>query len=721
MKTKNIIIVFILCVSIIFPQNRWQFVNPLPTGFNLYDINIDSNNCQWIFGEFGTIMKSDNNFETWEQLKISVTDDIYDSEIVNDKFWAVGQNGLILFSDDFGHSWEKQISNTDRPLKKVQFVDEYNGWIIAQDSLVLKTIDGGKNWKKIQINNYWFLNDITFLNKSDGFLLSGYYNEPNLDIDPWTIGILYRTDTGGETWSMVDNGTTKYSSIFFLNEQIGFMSVHNEKTGKHILKTIDSGNSWDTVSNSWGWERMIFINELNGFAIEKQYFGRTIDGGITWEINSEINTPSPSSRLTNLVLKSGTLHMVGTEGNILQSKDFGKKWVSINSGIDFYYASLKGVTFLNKNVGYIYGDQYLDNSINKPIFIKTEDGGKSWNDVLPPDSNYISKLIEFDGTIWAVSNFKLYTSDDNLQSWNMKLNVSLNDDGRIRDLFIFDDHHLIILAGRRVYESLDGGDSWSYSSEFGVQYLKQFVKVTDERWMILGHSAGESEPNFITDNGGNDWSELNHQFTSIFFSNDKIGYAIESSLYKTVDGGNTWNLINDNVRNISSWTSKLHFYNDSIGWLQSGDLIYFSSDGGETWEQEFGVRNYWSWTGSTFSIIDKNEVWAVGIYGFIFKLSSDSLSNAEDNYPPILDRFSLYQNYPNPFNPITNISYTIPKTEFVSLKVYDILGREISNLVSEKQSAGNYQIRFDASNLSSGIYLYRLQSGNFVDIKKLIL
>ena len=91
------------------------------------------------------------------------------------------------------------------------------------------------------------------------------------------------------------------------------------------------------------------------------------------------------------------------------------------------------------------------------------------------------------------------------------------------------------------------------------------------------------------------------------------------------------------------------------------------------------------------------------------------------------EKYLLYQNYPNPFNPSTTIKYSIPRsTEYYSvqqttLKVFDILGREVATLVNKQQNAGNYEVIFNASNLSSGVYFYRLQSGNFVETKKLIL
>ena len=83
--------------------------------------------------------------------------------------------------------------------------------------------------------------------------------------------------------------------------------------------------------------------------------------------------------------------------------------------------------------------------------------------------------------------------------------------------------------------------------------------------------------------------------------------------------------------------------------------------------------------------------------------------------------FALYENYPNPFNPSTTIKYSIPNQSLVTLKVFDILGREIETLINEEKTAGIYEIDFDASQLSSGIYFYKIQAGDFVETKKMIL
>ena len=97
--------------------------------------------------------------------------------------------------------------------------------------------------------------------------------------------------------------------------------------------------------------------------------------------------------------------------------------------------------------------------------------------------------------------------------------------------------------------------------------------------------------------------------------------------------------------------------------------------------------------------------------------------NSSQNSP---ETFSLYQNYPNPFNPTTKIKYSIPFVETgyipsVQLKVYDILGREIATLVNKKQQPGNYEVDFNGTDLPSGIYIYKLRMGDFLQTKKMTL
>ena len=95
------------------------------------------------------------------------------------------------------------------------------------------------------------------------------------------------------------------------------------------------------------------------------------------------------------------------------------------------------------------------------------------------------------------------------------------------------------------------------------------------------------------------------------------------------------------------------------------------------------------------------------------------VSVGEENELP--DKFALLQNYPNPFNPSTKIRYEIPERSFVTIKVYDVLGSEVVKPVNEEKSAGSYDVEFDGSGLTSGVYFYRLKAGDYVETKKMVL
>ncbi len=124
-------------------------------------------------------------------------------------------------------------------------------------------------------------------------------------------------------------------------------------------------------------------------------------------------------------------------------------------------------------------------------------------------------------------------------------------------------------------------------------------------------------------------------------------------------------------------------------------------------------KYYWSvqaidngYEGSKFASVDSFTVTLTGV------------KNVENSVPK---KYSLEQNYPNPFNPSTTINYSIPKTNLVTIKVFDILGNEVALLVNEEKSPGNYKVNFNASKFASGVYIYRIQAGNFTQAKKLLL
>ena len=100
---------------------------------------------------------------------------------------------------------------------------------------------------------------------------------------------------------------------------------------------------------------------------------------------------------------------------------------------------------------------------------------------------------------------------------------------------------------------------------------------------------------------------------------------------------------------------------------------------------------------------------------------SDIITETNKISSIVPDEYNLSQNYPNPFNPVTKIEFAIPKNNFVTLKVYDLTGREVAVLLNNNFTAGKYEVSFDGTKLSSGVYFYKLISGDFTSVKKMIL
>ncbi len=148
-----------------------------------------------------------------------------------------------------------------------------------------------------------------------------------------------------------------------------------------------------------------------------------------------------------------------------------------------------------------------------------------------------------------------------------------------------------------------------------------------------------------------------------------------------------------------------------------GSGIYSSANDGMQWVNIS--------TGLPFlSEIDKLLIYGdkiiAGTSGGLYQREISELVSVSNN-SETAQEFSLSQNYPNPFNPSTVIKYSIPKEVFVSVKVFDVTGREVKALVNENQKAGSYEITFDASALSSGVYFYEIKTGNFTNTKKMLL
>jgi len=167
------------------------------------------------------------------------------------------------------------------------------------------------------------------------------------------------------------------------------------------------------------------------------------------------------------------------------------------------------------------------------------------------------------------------------------------------------------------------------------------------------------------------------------------------------------------------------------GVTQSGTIITSTSPGWPISNNQFTIETSINPTGSismtitgTFSVTgdQASGTWSLNVSGTICSGSWGPIPvSVKDVGDGIPERFLITQNYPNPFNPSTSIQYTVSSRQFVSLKIYDVLGNEIATLVNEEKPAGSYEVEFNSEGISSGIYLYKITAGDFTQTKKMIL
>ena len=162
------------------------------------------------------------------------------------------------------------------------------------------------------------------------------------------------------------------------------------------------------------------------------------------------------------------------------------------------------------------------------------------------------------------------------------------------------------------------------------------------------------------------------------------------------------------------------FISPLIGWAVGGyGTILRTINGGADWtSQSSETTNYL--IGVSFT--DANNGTVVGEYATILRTSNCGVTFVEEkDVDEILKTYYLSNNYPNPFNPSTKIKYSVPQLSNVIIKVFDILGNELETLVSEEKPAGTYEITWYAEGLPSGVYLYQLKAGSFIQTKKMLL
>ena len=281
--------------------------------------------------------------------------------------------------------------------------------------------------------------------------------------------------------------------------------------------------------------------------------------------------------------------------------------------------------------------------------------------------------------------------------------------------FAFRNDILYAATTNGVFRTTNSGVDW-YSVINGLDNTDVNSIFSDGDYLYAGTQGGGV---FITSDGGASWHQSNgnlgSQFIYNFTSNLNVVYACTGNgIFVTTNAGVLWNslgLIEQNVQTLLVSGSNL------IAGCDNG--IYISPNKGINWFQK---NQGFAQVPQIYSLYLQDDFVLAGTNEkSVWKRSLSELVGIKTISTEVPSSFSLSQNFPNPFNPTTIIKYQIKENSFVSLKVFNALGREVSTIVNEKQNVGTYSVTFDASSLASGIYFYKLTSVNLSETKKMIL
>ena len=386
-------------------------------------------------------------------------------------------------------------------------------------------------------------------------------------------------------------------------------------------------------------------------------------------------------------------------------------WINQISGTT---DSLRSVKFLNSLTGWTAG---TNGSI-----LKTTNGGSNWQTSNAGITNDLySVFVVSDSVLFAAGeNGIIIKSTDSGISWqilNSGVNVRLNSIWFVNSFTGFSSGF-----DGKILKSTNAGENWSILNSGTDIQLNSVFFVTPLKGWTAGYGGI-----FNTSDGGNSWSpqfiDGSLVLNSIFFSDSLHGWSAyyDNNTFgpenvRTTTGGFEWR--NHSMNN--SYSISVFFADSNKGW-SSGyyGKINFSSDGGTSWTtQKSGTTEHLN----SVYFSDSLTGWITGNSGVILKTTNGGiLTEISFNANEKSGDFILDQNYPNPFNPSTVISYSLNSDQFISLKVYDAKGNEISVLKNKFERKGRYNITFNSPDLPSGIYYYRFIAGDQSISKKMLL
>lgn len=661
----------------------WTELHPKVPRVNYWGVHFVNNDTGVAVGERGAVIRTTDGGGKWLNVNTPFNKTFRGIGGHSEgRIIAAGDSGIIILSEDYGESWRLVESGTNVRFFNLQMINDKLGWIVGEGATALKTTDGGLTWlpQVTPLVGYPFY-DVSFLDSLFGYITA------------WG-GQILRTTDGGISWIVRQAGNPyTLTTIKAVTKQkavaLGF-------AGKHVY-TSDGGESWQQLSGLGSTFRKIaFIDTLRGFAAGEGSF-ETTNGGLSWNLRLDIKW---SRYITFPSIEVG---YIAGDGLILEkTTNSGQSWFRTIINDNF-----TDVFFTNEQNGWFIGGNRL---------YQTTDGGATLitRSDFPGDRPSSVYFLDSLTGIVGVNN-KIFKTYDGGFSWEEKNIIGIDSllfAGEFIRLFFITNNIGWALSDGYVIKTTDGGENWqSQSNAFGLRGIHFSDSLNG--WVTPG-----SKP-FKTVNGGGTWiQQTNFPSNSpydVFFNDSLNGFiSLTNKLYNTTDGGISWALL-QNVTNFSFGRFSNLSYNNLF--LAGGLRTYESKDAGENWNEVIELRNE---SVEFMRLTNVSEGFAVGRIGLIIRLS-DSVVNVEGNNISPPNEYRLYQNYPNPFNNSTSISFNLQENVKVKLIIYDSLGRQVKILVDKEFQPGFHTVNFTADDLASGIYIYKLEGGGFIDVKKMIL
>lgn len=483
-----------------------------------------------------------------------------------------------------------------------------------------------------------------------------------------SLGI-YRSTNSGQNWTSLSSGLGSEQqyciSKDFLNTNILYAGTSNG-----VYKTTNQGQSWTASNNGMELRPVWAMTAFNGGVYAGSYNGiyKSNDQGVFWYLENENLS---STQLLQLASNNSRLFGAANYDGIVNLDNF---WH--HSQVTQTYK--RGIAVEAK------GDEIYV-STDEGVF-KSFDGGFNWFQIVMPSGSGTIRTIKTNGNnVYAmgVVGPRFYVSTDNGSTWALK-NSGISSSALIRSVCIFN-NKLFLGTTQGMYRSTNNGDSWQAINN-GIPSQSAIYSIAS-----IGSSL------FILRN-----------------------YAF---IHKSTDDGETWTNVNTNFENSEKFCLFAIPNSNSI-LVSARTGIFSSSNYGETWiNKSAGFPNDVNQNlPAVYCFASLGNYVYAGTYGCaVWRRSIDELISVRNISSEVPDKFSLSQNYPNPFNPQTKINFNIKNSGQVKLTVFDILGKELAVLVNEKLVAGSYEYTFNGSDFISGVYFYKLESGNFSEVRKMLL